>query len=119
MQAELRRTIKKYGLEDVLSVINEPCLGFIAVSEGRGNPQPVNRTFMMAEMIRQGVFMNGSLTMCHAFGEAELKQVAQAFDSFAERFAHELKTPNLAARLPYPPITPIFTVRKPGDGKKG
>jgi glutamate-1-semialdehyde 2,1-aminomutase/spore coat polysaccharide biosynthesis protein SpsF len=119
LQTELRRTIKKYGLEDVLSVINEPCLGFIAVSEGRGNPQPVNRTFMMAEMIRQGVFMNGSLTMCHAFGEAELKQVTQAFDSFAERFAHELKTPNLAARLPYPPITPIFTVRKPGDGKKG
>ena len=119
LQAELRRTIQKYGLEDVLSVINEPCLGFIAVSEGRGNPQPVNRTFMMAEMIRQGVFMNGSLTMCHAFGEAELKQVAQAFDAFAERFAHELKTPNLAARLPYPPITPIFTVRKPGDGKKG
>ncbi len=119
LQVKLRRTIKKYGLENVLSVTNEPCLGFIAVSEGRGNPQAVNRTFMLAEMIRQGVFMNGSLTMCHAFGEEELRQVTKAFDVFAERFSRELEIPDLAARLPYPPITPIFTLPKPGDRKKG
>lgn len=119
LQTELRRTIEKYGLKDVLSVTNEPCLGFIVVSEGRGNSQAVNRTFMLAEMIRQGVFMNGSLTVCHAFGEKDLRQVTQAFDVFAERFSRELETPDLAARLPYPPITPIFTVRKPGNGKRG
>lgn len=116
LQKELRRTIGKYGLEDVLSVMNEPCLGFIAVSEGRGNSQAVNRTFMLAEMIGRGVFMNGSLAMCHAFNAEDMTQVTQAFDAFAERFSKELETPGLAGRLPYPPIAPIFVVR-PNTGK--
>ncbi|PCJ61660.1 MAG: aspartate aminotransferase family protein [Rhodospirillaceae bacterium] len=119
LQTRLRQTIAKYGLGDLLSVMNEPCLGFIAVSEGRGNSQAVNRTFMLAEMIRHGVFMNGSLTICHAFGEEDLQKVAEAFDSFAERFSRELEIPGLEARLPYPPITPIFTVRAPNAEKEG
>lgn len=118
LQAALRDIIAKYKLEDVLSVINEPCLGFVAVSEGRGNSQAVNRTFMLAEMIRHGVFMNGSLTACYAFGDAELRLVANAFDAFAARFAEELETPGLETRLPYPPITPIFTVRRADNEKK-
>jgi len=119
LQVQLRQTIQKYRLEDLLSVINEPCLGFIAVSEGRGNSQEVNRTFMLAEMIRHGVFMNGSLTICHAFDEEDLRRVAESFDSFAESFSRELEIPGLGARLPYPPIMPIFTVRPPNIEKEG
>ena len=119
LQAALRDTIDRRGLGDVLSVLNEPCLGFVAVSEGRGNSQAVNRTFMLAEMIRHGVFMNGSLTMCYAFGAEDMTRVTQAFDAFAERFAQELETPGLETRLGYPPIEPIFAVRQSRDGDEG
>lgn len=112
LQAALRESIDRHGLGDILSVVNEPCIGFVVVSEGRGNTQAANRTFMLAEMIRHGVFMNGSLTISHAFGQAELDHVITAFEAFADTFERELGSPGLADRMPYPPIEPIFIVRK-------
>lgn len=116
LQSALRDSIDRHGLGDILSVVNEPCIGFVVVSEGRGNTQATNRTFMLAEMIRHGVFMNGSLTISHAFGKAELDHVVTAFEAFADTFERELGSPGLADRMPYPPIEPIFAVRKTRDG---
>ncbi|MEQ8390869.1 MAG: aminotransferase class III-fold pyridoxal phosphate-dependent enzyme [Thalassospira sp.] len=116
LQRSMRASIEKHQLNDILSVINEPCLGFIAVQAGRGETQPVLRTFMLAEMIRQGVFLNGSLTVCYSFGDDELAQVTEAFALFAEKLSDELKTPGLEKRLSYPPIKPIFSIRKSRDG---
>ena len=119
LQDDIRSTISRHGLSDVLSVIGEPCLGFIAVSTARESPQPVNRTFMIAELMRNGVFTLGALTLCHAFDETDLQQVTTGFDAFAQRFADELTNPGLESRLPYPPIEPIFTVRAPPVSKSG
>ncbi|MBO6805975.1 aminotransferase class III-fold pyridoxal phosphate-dependent enzyme [Thalassospira sp.] len=116
LQSSMRASIDKWQLNDVISVVNEPCLGFIAVNAGRGETQPVIRTFMLAEMIRQGVFLNGSLTVCYAFGDTELAKVTDAFEVFAAKLNDELRTPGLEQRLPYPAIKPIFSIRKSRDG---
>ena len=112
----IEASIDRYALGSLLDVINEPCFGIISVSGSDDIEQPVVRTFMLEQMIDQGVFMNGSIAICYAFGDGELERVSAAFEGFAQRLRYHLDQGDPKLGMDYEPIRPIFSVRKARDG---
>lgn len=118
-RSAIEEAIDRYRLGSLLSVINEPCFGLISVSGNDDIEQPVLRTFMLEQMIEHGVFMNGSIAVCHAYGDAELEPVSAAFGSFAQRLRQFLDQGDATLGMDYEAIRPIFSVRKARDGESG
>jgi glutamate-1-semialdehyde 2,1-aminomutase len=115
-RSAIEDAIDSYQLNSLLGVINEPCFGLISVSGTDDIEQPVLRTFMLEQMIEHGVFMNGSIAVCYAYGDEELERVSVAFESFAQRLRYFLDLGDATLGMDYEAIRPVFSVRKARDG---
>ncbi len=111
LRKRLAAIIEDRKVGDVVSLSGSACLNFITTAAGRGASAQEVRTFMLAELIAQGVFTLGGIVLCQAFEDRHEEAVVTAFDRFAEKLGHGLETGRLAEMMDYPPIEPVFQVR--------
>lgn len=111
MRRELNRVIDDHGLGDALAIAGEDCHLFLVTKDTEAAPAAKIRTFMLAELIREGVFTLGAVMLCRAFGDAEQGKLTGAFEGFASRLRYGLEKGTLDDMMYYPVIEPVFSVR--------
>ncbi len=103
--------IEAHGLGEAISLAGLPPWRLF-VFNGVGDVDgAVIKTFLIREMLREGVLVNVSHNVCYAHTEGDVEHVAGAYDRVLPRLADELQTPGLADRLGCPAIHPVFSVR--------
>lgn len=112
LRKRIEKVIKEAGLEEHLQTVGEDCLFSVVARDSVAAPATKIRSFMMGEMMGAGVFTLSTFGLCHAFSDPEEERVVDAFTAFADRLRQGLERGSLDALMSYPPIEPVFSVRK-------
>ena len=100
--------IAQHGLQDRLKLVGYPCLLALAVQDDEGKDDAPMRTYMMQEMIAQGVLFQGLFYATPSHGEREVNETLTAFDAACSAVAEAVALGSVAGLLQGPVVKPVF-----------
>ncbi len=105
------RLIAEHGLAGTIAFDGLAPWKLISFGDHPSACKEAMRTVFVREMLRNGVLVNASHNITHAFGESEMAEVLAAYGRALGVLASELETPGLDDRLGDDLIRPVFAVR--------
>ncbi|MCP5370560.1 MAG: aminotransferase class III-fold pyridoxal phosphate-dependent enzyme [Hyphomicrobiales bacterium] len=102
----------RHGLADAITVKGKDPWTVLAVTDSHQTPAAAIKTFVMRELLAEGVLSPNCHNVCYAHSRADVDQVLAAYDRVLARTAGELAAGTLEANLGCPPVMPVFRVRE-------
>jgi glutamate-1-semialdehyde 2,1-aminomutase len=108
LKQRLQGSIDAHGLTDHLQLAGYDCLYALACRDAEGQPSDAYRTLMMQEMIGRGVLFQGLFYPTWSHREAELGEMADAFDEACGVYREAIERGSCDELLVGPPAKPVF-----------
>jgi glutamate-1-semialdehyde 2,1-aminomutase len=107
----LKEKVSHYGLGDVLHVTGHPSWILLQIKDHEKFDNFTIRTFMMQEMMRQGILTLGTHMLSYAHTDDDIQALINAYDHFLSRLKEGLEQGTLKELLDCEPLKPLFKVR--------
>ena len=109
LKTRLNAIHKKYGLEKTLNVFGEvPCRLAMSVTPSENYSAAQVKTYLLQELISQGVLFNGYFAPSYSHGEREIRATERAWHYACAKLAVALKEKDLERKLVGEPVKPVF-----------
>jgi glutamate-1-semialdehyde 2,1-aminomutase len=108
LKQRLQATIDRHGLASQLQLSGYPCLFVLMCRDAGGNSDDRYRTLMMQEMIARGVLFQGLFYPTWSHQQAELDEIAAAFDAACGIYRRAIDQGNCEGLLVGAPAKPVF-----------
>ena len=108
---EMAKLTATHGLSEIFSLVGRAPWKILAVQDHPTARKEAIKTLFAREMLRAGVLFLASHNVCYAHDAEDINRVLTAWDKALAKVAEELATGQLEARLPCPPVMPVFKVR--------
>lgn len=104
--------IMHHQLDDILSISGHPTWSFLLIRDHDEYDSFMIRTFLMQEMMDNGVLTLGSHNLSYAHSDEDINTIIKIYDGFFEKLADGFRHKTLQNFLRCEPLKPLFKVRK-------
>ena len=108
LKLRLEQLISKHGLEKSLQLTGYPCLFALICRDTAGQTNDAFRTLMLQEMIARGVLFQGLFYPTWSHQQAEIDQIAVAFDESCSIYRKAIDAGTTNQLLIGRPTKPVF-----------
>lgn len=111
LAAGLKKIVSDNDLDAVIDIQGLDPWRIIGINHHPAARPEVIRTFLLYELLRNGVLTLGTNNVCFAHTAADVTKVLSAYEVVLPKLAEGLDSGLLEVNLPCPVIEPVFTIR--------
>ncbi|MEZ5813484.1 MAG: aminotransferase class III-fold pyridoxal phosphate-dependent enzyme [Alphaproteobacteria bacterium] len=111
-QAGVNMRIKELGLDGYLNITGHPAWSFLHIKDHEKFNNFTIRTFLMQEMMKNGILTLGTHLMSYAQSDEHIDRLIATYADFLARLKTGLEEGSLRDMLDCEPLEPLFKVRQ-------
>lgn len=107
----ITQRIKRWGLEDVLSIAGDPTWSFFIIQGTPKYSQWQIKTLFLQEMFQRGILTLGTHNVSYAHNDDDVIRLLDVYDEVFPLISHALEAESLEGMLRAEALEPLFKVR--------
>lgn len=111
LKQQLASIIQDAKVSHIFNLSGHPSWSFLNVSDHPNANGWLTKTYLIQEMLQQGILVLGAHNMTYSHQKADIDQILKAYATVLPRFAYHLQANTLKAQLKCEVLTPLFKVR--------
>lgn len=107
----LRDIIKKYNLDNVISIAGKDCWSFLRFKDNKEYSQWEIKTLFLQEVFARGILTIGTHNMSYAHSDSDISNLLDVYDQVLSIISNALDEKNLKKLIRAEPLVPLFKIR--------